>query len=96
MSLLTSQTQCVFSNTNQTPFEQISGRIIALGRLREIDGVSIHDIKVDDSDLTALLNDGKQVHLMGQGVSKIRLQDGQISHLKANLMASLLKISYRR
>lgn len=78
-----------FQTPNQTPFEQISGRIIASGRLREIDGVSIHDIKVDDSDLTALLNDGKQVHLMGQGVSKIRLQDGQISHLKANFDGKL-------
>ncbi|WP_114800072.1 translocation/assembly module TamB domain-containing protein [Moraxella canis] len=78
-----------FQTPDQTPFERISGRLIASGRLREVGDVSIHDIKVDDSDLIALLNDGKQVHLTGQGTSELRLQGGEIRHLKASFDGQL-------
>lgn len=72
-----------FATPNQTPFDTITGRIVATGRMREEGKASVHEISLSNSDLLARLTDGKQVALAGQGSSTIKLQNGQIAHLVA-------------
>ncbi len=72
-----------FDTPNKTPFETITGRIVATGRMRDDQGVSVHDVEIIDSDLDARMLDGAKVHLIGRGAGVVRLRHGEIEHLTA-------------
>lgn len=78
-----------FDTPNKTPFDTIKGHIIATGRMRDEQGVMIHEVEIKDSDLDARLVDGAQIHLIGQGSGVVRLRNSEIEHLTAKFDGSV-------
>ncbi|WP_432480666.1 translocation/assembly module TamB domain-containing protein [Moraxella sp. ZY200743] len=75
-----------FDEPNKTPLQSIVGTLKASGRMRQDSkrkGLSIHDVNIEQSDLTAKLNDGQMVAIAGLGRASVRVSDGELSHFDA-------------
>ncbi|OOR89958.1 translocation/assembly module TamB [Moraxella caviae] len=73
-----------FGNPNETPIHTLAGRVVAHGRMRS-GKEDTHEIWLDDTDLTATLDDGETVGFSGTGKALLRLQGGDVRHLDAAL-----------
>ncbi len=72
----------------KTPIEALTGYIKATGRMREADGLSIHDITLSATDLTAQVMNGKHrdtVAFKGDGKSTVYLKGSDVQRVVAEL-----------
>ncbi|WP_066803056.1 translocation/assembly module TamB domain-containing protein [Moraxella oblonga] len=72
-----------FDTPNKTPIHTLSGRLVAMGRLREGENGTTHDFDITDSDLVATLDDKKQLALDGKGGGVVLLNGSDVRHFKA-------------
>ena len=80
-----------FNEPNKTPLSTITGRMVAIGRMREDkkNGLSLHDIELKDSDLTATLTDNNTVHLAGDMMANLALKGSELTYVKAGFDGEL-------
>ncbi|MCL1623946.1 translocation/assembly module TamB domain-containing protein [Moraxella sp. Tifton1] len=73
-----------FNEPNKTPFQQVSGQIVATGRMREMaDGTGEHDIDIKHVDLMAGLTDNQTTAVKGLGHATVLLKSGEVRHFDA-------------
>lgn len=74
-----------FDVPNKTPFQTVSGRILATGRMRSgTDDTDVHDIDIKDADLNATLTAGQSAAIKGLGRASVRLHSGNVRHFDAS------------
>lgn len=73
-----------FNEPNKTPFSAIKGRVVATGRMRDSKQGQIHDIELNNSDLTATLMDNNTVWLAGDASANVTLKNGTLTHINAS------------
>lgn len=78
-----------FDTPEQTPFDTVTGRVVARGIMRDDGKNSLHDITITDSDLTAVMTTGETVQLSGAGTSQLVLNGSEITALRADFDGQL-------
>lgn len=73
-----------------TPFESIFGRLSASGVMGEQSKLAKHDITIKDSDLTAVMKDGKDtIHLVGAGTGTLLLLGSELKNFNINVQGDV-------
>ncbi|MDO4442082.1 MAG: translocation/assembly module TamB domain-containing protein [Moraxella sp.] len=76
-----------FNEPNKTPFQSIAGTLKATGRMRQdpkIKGLGIHDVNIENADLTARLSDNQTAAIVGVGRADVRISGGSLAHFDAS------------
>ncbi|MDO4895342.1 translocation/assembly module TamB domain-containing protein [Moraxella sp.] len=72
---------------NKTPIEQLTGHLVAAGRMREDKGVTVHEVQLSDGDLSARIKQNDEwhsVHIVGKSEATLHLKNNELQHFSAS------------